>query len=132
MLISIYNYLNNDIKYKYFWIISIYLLSFSLVMISFNFKITYYKKYYSVKKENTYYLYFSINEYKLYKDKDIYIKENKITDYKYNLSNIYDSGLVILSINYDGEDLEEIRFMIINDYIYKVLFKIMKGEYEKT
>ena len=132
MLISIYNYLNNDIKYKYFWIISIYLLSFSLVMISFNFKITYYKKYYSVKKENTYYLYFSINEYKLYKDKDIYIKENKITDYKYDLSNIYDSGLVILSINYDGEDLEEIRFMIINDYIYKVLFKIMKGEYEKT
>ncbi len=132
MLISIYNYLNNDIKYKYFWIISIYLLAFSLVMISFNFKITYYKKYYSVKKENTYYLYFSINEYKLYKDKDIYIKENKITDYKYDLSNIYDSGLVILSINYDGEDLEEVRFMIVNDYIYKVLFKIMKGEYEKT
>lgn len=132
MLVSIYNYLNNDIKYKYFWIISIYLLSISLVMTSFNFKITYYKKYYSVKKENTYYLYFSINEYKLYKDKDIYIKENKITDYKYDLSNIYGSGLVILSINYDGEDLEEVRFMIINDYIYKVLFKIMKGEYEKT
>ena len=132
MLISTYNYLNNEIKYKYFWIISIYLLSISLIMISLNFKITYYKKYYSVKKDNVYYLYLSINEYKLYKDKDIYIKENKITDYKYDLSNIYDSGLVILSINYDGEDLEEVRFMIINDYIYKVLFKIMKGEYEKT
>ena len=132
MLISTYNYLNNDIKYKYFLIISIYLLSISLIMISLNFKITYYKKYYSVKKDNVYYLYLSINEYRLYKDKDIYIKENKITDYKYDLSNIYDSGLVILSINYDGEDLEEVRFMIVNDYIYKVLFKIMKGEYEKT
>ena len=74
----------------------------------------------------------SIIEYKSYRNKDIYIKENKITDYNYDLSNIYDSGLVVLSINYDGEDLEEIRFMIINDYIYKVLFKIMKGEYEKT
>ena len=94
-------------------------------MISLNFKITYYKKYYSVKKDNVYYLYLSINEYKLYKDKDIYIKENKITDYKYDLSNIYDSGLVVLSINYDGEDLEEVRFMIINDYIYKVLFKLI-------
>ena len=132
MLINVYNYLNNEIRYKYFWIISIYIILISLIMISLNFKINYYKKYYSIKKDNTYYLYLSINEYKNYIGKDIYIKKNKISNYNYDLSKIYETGYVILSIKYDGEDLEEVRFMIINDYIYKVLFKIMKGEYEKT
>lgn len=132
MLISIYNYLNNDIKYKYFWIISIYIFLVIIMMIIFNMKFSYYKKYYSIKKDNKYYLYMSINEYKTFKDKDIYIKNNKVTDYNYDLSKIYETGLITLMIDYDGEDLEEVRFMIINDYIYKVLFKLMKGEYEET
>ena len=132
MNLNVYNYLNNKVALKYFWIISLYLFVLGLLIIIFNFKISIYKKFLSIRIDNKYLVYLTINEYKSIKDKPIYIGKNKINNYKYDLDNIYQTGYIILSIEDEGNDIEEVKIMIIKDYIYKVIINLMKGEYENT
>ena len=80
------------------------------------------KKYLSIKTDNTYLVYLNINEYKTLKDKEIFIGNNKIDKYKYDTSTVYNTGYIVLSIENKGNDIEEVKIMIINNQFLKKNF----------